>query len=151
MRKILVALATTAVLVSAAGCSTTPDASGAKRAPTDAAEVEHGAGVHLPQGTQLLYAYSAGLQDTDLWAVFRMPATAVDKFLADGKLPKPVPGLRTAADSFDARAGLNPQTAVTVSGIDEYTNAKPGSYDRMLMFDLDKPGQVTVYLRAATS
>jgi hypothetical protein len=70
-----------------------------------------------------------------------MPATAMDKFLADGKLPKPVPGLRTAADSFDARAGLDPQAAVTFSGIDEYTNAKPGSYDRMLMFDVDKPGQ----------
>jgi hypothetical protein len=80
-----------------------------------------------------------------------MPASALDEFLTDGKLPKPVPGLRTAADSFDARPGLDPKTAVTVSGIDEYTHATPGSYDRMLMFDLDKPGQVTVYLRAATS
>ena len=134
-----------------AGCSNDPDPGGAQRQPTDAAEVEHVAAVHLPQGTNLLYAESAGFADTDLWAIFQMPTTALDGFVADSKLPSPVPGLRTAADSFTARPGLDPKAAVNVSGIDEYTHATPGSNPRMMMFDLDKPGEVTVYLRAETT
>ncbi|WP_213002427.1 hypothetical protein [Winogradskya consettensis] len=152
MRRILAALFATAALATTMGCSDDPDPVGAsKRQPADAAEVEHVGGVHLPSGTKLLYAESAGFADTDLWAVFRLPTTALDGFLSDGKLPKPVPGLRTAADSFTARDGLDPKAAVTVSGIDEYTDAKPGTYPRMMMFDLDQPGEVTVYLRAETT
>jgi hypothetical protein len=150
MRRILLALV--AVVAMTGGCSNDPDPGGAsQRQPADAAEVEHVAGVHLPQGTKLLYAESAGFVDTDLWAVFRMPATALDGFVADNKLPAPVPGLRTAADVFTARPGLDPKAAVNVTGIDEYTHATPGSYLRMMMFDLDEPGEVTVYLRAATT
>jgi hypothetical protein len=109
------------------------------------------AGVHLPQVAKLLFAESVGFQDTEVWAVVRMPASALDGFLSDGKLPKPESGLRTVADSFGAGPGLDPKTAVKVSGIDQFDTGSPEGYHRKAMFDLDKPDEVTVYLVATTT
>ncbi|MFD1320069.1 hypothetical protein [Micromonospora sonneratiae] len=116
-----------------------------------AAEVEAVAHVTLPPGTVLLgAAYSNGL-DTLLSAKFRMPNTALDAFIAAAKFTAaPVPGLRAVDANHNVGGGnlWDPETAKTVSGIKEEQPTADGTY-RSVLFNLDAPDMVIVYLHAS--
>lgn len=110
-------------------------------APASAAEVEATAHVTLPPGTVFLSAvYSNGLE-TRLSATFRIPRDRLDAFVAGGAFTAPVePGRRAVTDDMSVGQGTtwHPDRAVSVSGI-----AEEG---RWVLFDLDAPDAVTVYL-----
>jgi hypothetical protein len=93
--------------------------------------------------------YSNGLE-TRLSAKFRLPRTALDAFLTSAKFTAPLtPGLR-AVDASDNVGGgdlWDPETAKTVSGLDEEEPAGDGTR-RSLLLDLDTANAVTVYLYA---
>jgi hypothetical protein len=113
-----------------------------------ASMVEAVAHVTLPPGTVLLSAaYSHGVE-TRLSAKFRMPGTEFDAFVAAANFSTaPIPGLRAVGAQHNVGGGSlwHPETATTVSGIDEKT--ADGTH-RVVMFDLDAPDSVTVYLGA---
>jgi hypothetical protein len=116
-----------------------------------AAQVEAVAHVTLPPGTVLLSAvYSNGLE-TMLSAKFRMPRTELDAFVAAAKFTAaPMPGLRTVDANHNVGGGnlWDPETAKTISGIDEEQPTADGTY-RAVLFNLDAPDTVTVYLYAS--
>jgi hypothetical protein len=92
-------------------------------------------------------AYSNGLE-TRLSAKFRMPRTALDAFLAEARFTTaPEPGLRGVDASYNVGGGnlWDPETAKTVSGIDEEEPTDDGTH-RSVLFSLDAPDAVTVYL-----
>jgi hypothetical protein len=68
-----------------------------------------------------------------------------------GNLPEPEVGLRTVDQAFKLHPGPDPKAAVKVSGIDQWTVRSVEGFIRKVMFDLDRPGEVTVYLVATTS
>jgi hypothetical protein len=115
-----------------------------------ASEVEAVAHVILPPGTVFLTAaYSNGLE-TRLSARFRMPRTGLNAFLAAGKFTAvPTPGLRavTAQDDVGGGSLWDPDSAVSVSGLDEQEPLPDGTR-RAVLFDLDEPETITVYLYA---
>ncbi|MFI5930743.1 hypothetical protein [Actinoplanes sp. NPDC051494] len=148
MRRTTALVAATVFVALVAGCSADAAPRDGSPTPTDAAEVERVAGVHLPASAELLRAETVGFQDSQVWAVFRMPAKELDGFLERGKLPDPEPGLHAVAGSFDTVPGLDPDAAVTVSGINQWDAVSPEGYYRKMMFDLDDPGEVTTYLVA---
>ncbi|WCN80739.1 hypothetical protein [Micromonospora sp. LH3U1] len=116
-----------------------------------AAQVEAVAHVTLPPGTVLLSAaYSNGLE-TRLSVKFRIPRTALDAFVAEAKFTAaPVPGLRAVDAKHNVGGGnlWDPETAKAVSGIIEEQPAADGS-SRSVLFSLDAPDVVTVYLHAS--
>ena len=115
-----------------------------------ASEVEAVAHVTLPPGTVLLSAaYSNGLE-ARLSAKFRMPRAALDAFIGEAKFTTaPEPGLRAVDAKYNVGGGnlWDPETAKTVSGIDEQEPTEDGTY-RSVLFNLDVPDVVTVYLYA---
>ncbi|GIE28570.1 hypothetical protein Ait01nite_016150 [Actinoplanes italicus] len=115
-----------------------------------ASQVEAVAHVTLPPGTVLLSAvYSNGLE-TRLSAKFRMPRSELDPFVTASKFTAPLtPGLRAVDKSHDVGQGnlWDPGSATTVAGIDEDLPTADGTR-RQVLFDLDTPATVTVYLYA---
>ncbi|MGI5215879.1 hypothetical protein [Plantactinospora sp. CA-290183] len=113
-----------------------------------AAQVEAIAHVTLPPGTVLLSAvYSNGLE-TLLSAKFRMPRAALDAFIAEANFTAaPAPGLRAVDAKNDVGRGdlWDPETAKVVSGIVEEQPTADGTR-RSVLFNLDAPDAVTVYL-----
>ncbi len=116
-----------------------------------AAQVEAVAQVTLPPGTVLLTAaYSNGLE-TLLSAKFRIPRTELDVFIATAKFTAaPVPGLRAVDTKHNVGGGdlWDPEAAKSVSGIDEEQPTADGTR-RAVLFNLDAPDAVTVYLYAS--
>ncbi|MET0494736.1 MAG: hypothetical protein ABW000_16565 [Actinoplanes sp.] len=152
MRKFLISLAVAGMLGTSAACSSA--ASGpaeVKPETTDVAEVERVAGVDLPSSAKLIHAESVGFQDTRVWAVFTMPAAELPAFLRDGKLPEPTTGLRSGSEGFPWQPDPDPAKAVKVTGVDQFEKASPEGYVRKLMFDLDDPEVLTVFLVATTT
>jgi hypothetical protein len=117
----------------------------------DADQVEAVAHVVLPPGTVLLTAvYSNGLE-THLAAKVRIPREAVDSFVAAGRFTAPPPpGLRAITAKHNLGGGnlWHPETAVTVSGIEENQPGPENTY-RSVLFDLDVPETALVYLYAS--
>lgn len=116
-----------------------------------ASQVEAVAHVVLPPGTVFLAAaYSNGLE-TMIAAKFRVPRSGLDAFVASGGFTAPLtPGLRAVTARHNVGGGnlWRPETAVSVSGIEEQTPTADGTY-RSVLFDLDAPEAVTVYLHAS--
>jgi hypothetical protein len=116
-----------------------------------ASQVEAVAHVTLPPGTVFLAgAYSNGLE-TRLSAKFRIPRAGLDAFVAAGKFTAPLtPGLRAVTAKHNVGGGnlWDPDTAVAVSGIQEQQPAADGT-SRSVLFNLDAPDVVTVYLYAS--
>ena len=121
-----------------------------KPAEASASQVEAVAHVTLPFGTVFLAAaYTNGLE-TRLSAKFRIPRTGLDAFVATGKFTAPLtPGLRAVTAKHNVGGGnlWDPDTAVSVSGIDEQQPAADGTH-RSVLFNLDAPDAITVYLYA---
>ncbi|GIG15012.1 hypothetical protein Cme02nite_33440 [Catellatospora methionotrophica] len=119
--------------------------------PATGSQVEAVAHVTLPPGTVLLSAvYSNGLE-TRLSAKFRLPRAALAAFVTAAQFSAaPTPGLRAIDKQHDVGGGnlWDPETAKTVSGIEEETPTGDGTY-RRVMFGLDDPDSVTVYLHAS--
>ena len=118
-----------------------------------AAQVEAIAHVTLPPGTVLLSAaYSNGLE-TLLSAKFRMPRTELDAFIAAAKFTAaPAPGFRAVDAEHNVGGGnlWDPETAKIVSGVEEEHPTADGTR-RAVLFNLDAPDAVTVYLYASRS
>ncbi|TDC86108.1 hypothetical protein E1193_00065 [Micromonospora sp. KC606] len=116
-----------------------------------AAQVEAVAHVTLPPGTVLLSAaYSNGLE-TQLSAKFRIPRTALDAFIAEAKFTAaPAPGVRAVDARHNVGGGnlWDPEAAWTVSGVVEEQPTADGT-GRSVLFNLDAPDVVTVYLYAS--
>ncbi|MER7277176.1 hypothetical protein ABT369_22290 [Dactylosporangium sp. NPDC000244] len=144
----LISCGVTGLVASTAGIDLLPVQS--KPVEADAAQVEAVAHVTLPPGTVLLAAaYSNGLE-THLSAKFRIPRTALDAFVAAGKFTAPpTPGLRAVTAEQNVGGGnlWDPGTAVSVAGIKEEQPTADGTY-RSVLFNLDAPDAVTVYLYA---
>jgi hypothetical protein len=115
-----------------------------------ASQVEAVAQVTLPPGTVLLSAtYGNGLE-TRLSAKFRIPRAGLDAFVTAGRFTDPpTPGLRAVTAKHNVGGGnlWDPENAVAVSGIEEKQPTADGTY-RSVLFDLDAPDAVTVYLYA---
>jgi len=115
-----------------------------------AAQVEAVAHVTLPPGTVLLAAaYSNGLE-TLLSATFRIPTAGRESFLDSGRFTADLtPGLRPLDATHNVGGGnlWHPEAATSVSGLAEQEPGPDGTY-RSLMFDLDAPDAITVYLYA---
>ncbi|MEV6814926.1 hypothetical protein [Micromonospora sp. NPDC051296] len=137
------------VVASTAGIDLLPVQS--KPQVASAAQVEAVAHVTLPPGTVLLTAaYSNGLE-TLLSAKFRIPRSELDAFIATAKFTAtPTPGLRAVAAEHNVGGGdlWDPETAKAVSGIDEEQPTADGTR-RAVLFNLDAPDAVTVYLYAS--
>ncbi|MEU0562340.1 hypothetical protein [Dactylosporangium sp. NPDC006015] len=120
-------------------------------AEASASQVEAVAHVTFPPGTVFLAAaYSNGLE-TRLSAKFRIPRTGLDAFVAAGKFTAPLtPGLRAITAKHNVGGGnlWDPDTAVSVSGIEEQQPTTDGTY-RSVLFNLDAPDAITVYLHAS--
>ncbi|RGC69165.1 hypothetical protein C5N14_07830 [Micromonospora sp. MW-13] len=116
-----------------------------------AAQVEAVAHVTLPPGAVLLSAaYSNGLE-TLLSAKIRIPRTALDAFIAEAEFTAaPEPGVRAVDAKHNVGGGSlwDPETARTVSGIVEEQPTADGTR-RSVLFNLDAPDVVTVYLYAS--
>ncbi|MEH0842101.1 hypothetical protein V6U81_06880 [Micromonospora sp. CPCC 205711] len=115
-----------------------------------ASQVEAVAHVTLPPGAVMLSAaYSNGLE-TQLSAKFRLPRNELDSFIASAAFTAPpTPGLRAVTAKHNVGGGnlWKPETAKTVSGIDEEQPTADGTR-RALLVDLGVPDSVTVYLYA---
>lgn len=116
-----------------------------------ASEVEAAAHVRLPPGTVALSGVKSGGLETLVSAKFRIPRDALDAFVASGMFTAPVvPGLRavTAQHNLGGGSLWDPEKAVSVSGIDEQQPAAGGTH-RSVLFNLDSPDTITVYLYAS--
>jgi hypothetical protein len=116
-----------------------------------ASQVEAIAHVTLPPGTVLLSAAHSNGLEAHLSAKFRMPRTELDAFVATANFAAaPTPGLRAIGAEHNVGGGnlWDPETATTVSGIDEQEPTADGTY-RVAMFNLEAPDAVTVYLYAS--
>jgi hypothetical protein len=116
-----------------------------------AAQVEAVAHVTLPAGTVLLSAaYSSGLE-TRLSAKFRIPRSELDAFISAGRFTAArTSGLRAVTANHNVGGGnlWDPETAVSVSGIEEQQPIADGTL-RAVLINLDAPDTVTVYLYAS--
>jgi hypothetical protein len=144
----LIACGVAGLAASTSGLDLLPGQS--KPAVASAAQVEAVAHVSLPPGTVLLSAaYSDGLE-TRLAAKLRIPRAELDAFVAAAQFTMaPVPGLRAVGAHRNVGGGnlWDPETARTVSGVAEKETAADGTY-RQVLFNLDAPNTVTVYLYA---
>jgi len=80
-----------------------------------------------------------------------MPRTELDAFIAAAKFTAtPAPGFRAVDAKHNVGGGnrWDPETAKTVSGIDEEQPTADGTR-RAVLFNLDAPDAVTVYLYAS--
>jgi len=146
---LVISLVSCGLVVSTADIDLLPVQS--KPAAASASQVEAVAHVTLPPGTVFLAAaYSNGLED-HLSAKFRIPRTGLDAFVASGKFTAPLtPGLRAVTAKHNVGGGnlWDPGTAISVSGIEEQQPTTDGTY-RSVLFNLDAPDAVTVYLYAS--
>ena len=146
-------------LVTLTGCTLT-GVGDRRPAQVDLDEVASLALLELPAGSELTSSEYQAFQDWHLTATVAFPASQLDAFLADNGLDA-VPGLRAVTDGdrstdADDRAGASsptpwtPDAASDVLGVDEAEHPVDGVYRRML-FDLDDPETITLYLVAFTT
>lgn len=137
-----------AMLLVLAGCSLLDSSPGRPLTLTDISQYGN---LQFPDGSRLTSSTYQGFQDRYVTAVVEFEADRLADFLTRNGLGEPVAGLRAVTNGDrQERPAWQPDEAVNVLGLNLTSKPDDGVY-RRLLFDLDRPDTVVLYLVAFTS